>query len=47
MTERQWDAVVRSGRQAEHQAVEIIRRPFASWERGTLARAAARARRRV
>jgi hypothetical protein len=36
MTEPEWEALVRSGRQAEHQARELLARSLAAWERGTL-----------
>jgi hypothetical protein len=36
MTAREWEALVAAGRQAEHQALELLARPLASWERGTL-----------
>jgi hypothetical protein len=35
VTEREWDALVRSGRQAEFQARQILARPLAAWEYGT------------
>ena len=31
-SEREWAALVASGRQAEHQALEILRRPLDEWE---------------
>ena len=32
MSERDWAALVASGLQARHQAVEILRRPRGAWE---------------
>ena len=37
MTEPAWAALVASGQQARHQALEILRQPLRPWEAGTLA----------
>jgi hypothetical protein len=37
MTENQWQALIATRRQAEHAALEILRRALAAWEHGTLA----------
>jgi hypothetical protein len=37
MTTCEWEALVAAGRQAEHQALELLARPLRPWEAGTLA----------
>jgi hypothetical protein len=32
VTEREWDVLVRSGRQVEHQAAQLLLRPRGAWE---------------
>ena len=36
MTEQAWASLVASGRQAEAQALELLRQPLRPWELGTL-----------